>query len=200
MVTKPYKEKGPDDEPDHSQVRKIQNRKLALVWLRKSGWRISQASLYRHIRAGKLPMAPSGTIAVDDLKIYAAAYLQPAEQPPDCRVVSAVHEQERAARIALLEARKRKLDLEHGVAAGRYVERDQVLLEFCSKLGLIDSVFKTGIRSRVAEWLIELDADPEKGPALFSLFETEIDRLMDDMANMDTIRVRVRRDPEAAAK
>ena len=174
----------------------LTNRMAALRFLQAKGFKVQKSRLYKDVKRGKLRMQSNGRISVAAAIEYGENYLK--IDPPDFEGTRALTLEEKHHQVELLKARRRKLDLEHGLLSGRYVERDQVLTEFSVKLGLIDSVFKTGVRTSVAGWLHEIGADPEKGEALFSHFEAEIDRLMGDMANMETIKVVVRRTPEVA--
>ena len=141
-------------------------------------------------------MAPAGTVDLNDLKIYASAYLTPLETPPDHRAVVAVHERERAARIELLQARKRKLDFENDLAAGRYVERDAAVLEFCVKIGLFEAMTKTAARSNAEAWTMLVGGDVDRAGELYAAVAATIDEALDAMGQMDEIKVTIKKQPE----
>lgn len=197
METKPYNTRRTITAEKNSQLGKVKNRRAALQWLREKGWRCGRGTLYRHVSEGKLPIQADGSVAADALELYALTHLHKKALPPDCGAVASLLKIEKQAQIELLQTRQKKLAFELALQEGQYLARDAVLLEWSVKLGLFDSVFKTTIRTHVAEWLLAIGADPSQAGALFSLFEFEIDALLDRMADLQEIRVRVKRNTEA---
>ena len=195
MVNEPYENKHSGIGDDRSQLGIIRNRKAGLQWLKKTGWQTSRASFYRHITQGKLAVSTAGTIGLADLELYAVSYLQKAEPPPDHRVVSAIHEMERTARIELLRVRAEKLKFEHDLTKNKYLLRDDVHTAFAVRLGILETTLKNMYRTNAESWLLACNADPAAAGILFGLMEKELDELLEYLGNLEELRVVVKKRP-----
>ena len=195
MASNTYKNKTSGDAVDHSHMRILQNRKTALVWLRKQGWKVSQASFYRHAKQGKLEVSTGGTIGQAALELYALSYLQKAESPPDHRAVAGLLQTEKECQVALLRAREEKIRFETSLARGRYLLRDEVYTAFAIRLSILESTLKNTYRTNAVPWLLACGADPAAAETLVGLMEKELDALLDFLGDLEELRVKVVRNP-----
>jgi len=59
----------------------LRNPRQITAYLKASGWKAVQATVYRHAADGKIPAGPDGTYSIEDVEAYAAGNMERVEEP-----------------------------------------------------------------------------------------------------------------------
>ena len=173
----------------------FKNSSAALTYLQGQGFNLKKSKLYQDVASGKLRKLPDGRLTLADVSDYADRCLR--ISPPDFADAKALTLEEKRHQVELLKARRRKLDFEHALAAGKFIERDAAILEFCVKIGIFEAYLKTMARTNAEVWAQLVDGDVERAGELYRAIETGIDSALDEMGDMPEIKVKIRRNMEA---
>jgi hypothetical protein len=170
---------------------------LATQYLQKAGWRVAKTKVYKDGRAGKLRVNPDKTTFKSELDAYAHKYLS-RSVVPDFDQVDDLLRIEKECQIQLLKTREKKLAFEADLAQGKYLDRDAVLLEWSVKLGLLEAYLKNAARTNAVEWTIAVKGDPDRADIMYGMIAAVVDAVLEQLADLQEIKVRVRRNTEAA--
>ena len=169
--------------------------KAAAAYLITEGWKVGKSKVYQDAQLGRIRVQEDRTVEVADALDYARKYLE-RSSIPDADQVDDLLRVEKQSQIELIQARKRKLDFEDEQARGRYLDRDAVLLEWSVKLGLLEAYLKNAARTRSVEWAVAVRGDPDRADVLYGMIAAEVDAVLEQLADLQEIKVRVRRNTE----
>jgi hypothetical protein len=172
----------------------LPNLLAATAFLQADGWKVGKSKIYKDAKSGLIRVNADGTVNEAEAIAYAHKYLK--HKPLAEGDVAGAEEllrEEKEAQIALLKTREEKLRFEKDRDMGRYLLRDDVILENCIKIGALEAGLKSLVRSRAEDWLHQVGADAARADLFRELVYREIDRLLDEFGNLDQIGIRIKR-------
>lgn len=139
------------------------NLRAVLEHLKGRGYRISRATLYDHVRAGKLRPVKNGEFALSSVEKYAASFLKrlDGERPGDDMQRQKLAEEKRK-----LSAQADCWELRARAESGRWIERAAVELDLAARAALLKADFKNYWRKSAVEIIELVGGDLEKTPEL----------------------------------
>ena len=183
------------DQEAQAGSKTLPNLMAAANRLRSEGWKIGKSKLYQEARAGRLKVNRDGTVTESELSVYAGRHLKK-QYKVETTAIDNLLREEKKAQVALLKTREEKLRFEKELQQGKFLSRDAVLLEWSVKLGLLEAVLKNAARTRAVEWAIAVQGNPDRADTLYGLIAAEVDSVLDQLADLQEIKVRVRRNTE----
>ena len=170
----------------------LPNLMAAAVYLQAEGWKIGKSKLYDDAKAGKIRVNSDSTVNESEAIAYAAKHLKK-KLNGEAPAIDNLLREEKEAQVALLKTREEKLRFEKEREQGRYLLRDDVVLETCFKIGVLEAGLKNTVRNRAEEWLHQVGGDATRSELFRELVYREIDRLLDEFGNMDQINITIRK-------
>lgn len=161
-----------------------------LGYLKEDGWRVTQPTLYRHQKEGKLFPQRDGSYARKDVDKYARTWLK--QKSTGKRISDRTDELQRKK----LEVELRNLDLDNkrkerldAKETGNLVPREQMEIELATRAGILDAGLKHWIQSRAAEWCRLVAGDMKKVGELINLMSRDLDEHINTYASASEYQV-----------
>jgi hypothetical protein len=125
-----------------------------LVYLQDNGWKVTQSSLYRHAKEGKLLPGGDGSYRIKDVEKYAKTWLK--QQSTGKKVSQKSDElMRRKAELEIdaLEIQKKRSQLAYEKDLKQVIQVKDVELEFSTRAGILDAGLTHWIKSHAAGWI-----------------------------------------------
>lgn len=163
---------------------KFENIAAVLNYLQAKGWKATKTSLYRHQAESKFLPQPDGTYLQKDIDKYAKAWLK--QKSTGKRVSQAADElqrkiKEKELQNAELDYEKKRFDLDKN--QGKYIPREQVVLEIVSRGGILKELWKNNIQSRAGDYIRVVNGDTKKIRELMGMMEDDWSNCLNEYAN-----------------
>lgn len=155
-----------------------------LDYLRATDWKVSQTSLYRDQKNGKLAPRRDGFYTLRDVDRYARTWLR--QKSTGKKISEKVEELQR--RKLELELKNLELDNKRKSFAcdkdlGLYIPKEVMEIELAGRAGVLDAGLKHWVQSHAAEWIRTVGGDTKKVGDLIILMNGEVDELINSYAS-----------------
>ncbi len=140
-------------------------------------WKVTQTTLYRHHKHGKLIPQPDGTFRIKDVEKYARTFLK---QKSTGKLLNEkldeLQRKKEELEVETLEIRKKRETLALGKEENRFIPREQLELDISSRSGHLKSVLNYWIQSCAAEWVQTVEGDTRRVGELINLMLKDLQK------------------------
>lgn len=157
------------------------NRRQVFLYLKKCGYRISEAQFYRHVDAGKLRVEPDGSV----LEVQVANYVE------NHLAVSLESLQDIKAKkeIEKLDEQIAKLRFEREKDMGKYIPRKDFELELASRALVFENGFRHLFATQAQEWISFLGGKPDRLAEFLRMLNQALDEQLSSYATTKIFQV-----------
>ena len=160
----------------------------ALKELKGRGYKIGKSKFYDDCSHGLCKLEADGSILEGSLNKYVK------HPRANLKRLDKIREEEQAqdktrAEIDKLKEQVAKLRLERGVLEGRYISREDFEMELASVVGQVQTGLHHMLEMRVADWVVLVSGDPDKGKDLLDALKRALDKRFNDLAKIDRFKV-----------
>lgn len=161
--------------------------------LRALGYRVAQSTVYEHVRAGYLKRREDGLFHLADVERYLEERDIPTRDGsrPSDMSQERLSLKERQAKLRMIEARARKMELEAAEAAGRLIPRERLELEMVARAHVLRSDLQNLARAKAAEIVQMVGGDPKKTPLLIQWLNRQFEDFLDRYTRKSRHKVEV---------
>lgn len=169
-----------------------------LEYLKRSGWKITKSSLYRHHQEGRF-LAREGAFRRQDIDRYAKTWLK--KSATGKRQRDGIDELQRKkaegeVKRINLEIKQRELAYEKDL--GRMVPREQIEVEMAGRAAVLDAGLRHWVHANAAEWVRTVSGDSKKVGDLILLMGRSLDEHINNYAAPRDYRIIIEDEPETA--
>lgn len=158
-------------------------------FLNAEGYKVSKSKLYRDRDAGLIRMESDGTV----IRSEAIAYVTRAglEKMADraAGMIDKMHKRKTEAEIDRLEAQAQKVKFELEKERGKYLLKTDVKTEFALKLGAVESVFRSLLRTKATDYISVVGGKPEKAGIFLDLIFADLDDVLNQMCALEELGI-----------
>jgi hypothetical protein len=160
--------------------RTFPNIPAVIRYLEEQGWKISQATLYNHRKAGKLKPNSTGQFPLSVVERYIIEAnlhrIDGSVAQDEASGVDIDRKRRAEAEISEYDARIKKIKAE--TAEGKYIERYEYERSLAQRAALLKSDIDAFIRGTADEMIRLVDGDPEKTPDLIEHMLNQFQRCL----------------------
>jgi hypothetical protein len=162
----------------------LRNIASVLEDLRGNDWHVTQPSLYRHQKEGKIAPRRDGFYTLQAVDKYARVWLKQKSTGKKVKVKLEEFQVKRAANdIKLQDLDIEKKERDKAIAEGRLIPRDVVEIELAGRAGVLDAGIKHTIQAYSAEWIRTVGGDTNKVGEMIIQMTHRFDELMNSYAS-----------------
>ena len=162
--------------------------KEVLHYLKDNDWKISERTLYRHIKQGLLRPDSQKNFHIRKVKAYAKNHLLAAgavQKLKDEHLQRTKLKKEIILRDEEIKIRR----LKRMVEEGKYILRDEVCLELAGRAAVLDVGLKAMVQTRAGEFIQMVGGNGKKTADLVREMMTEIDNALNEFSKDITYEV-----------
>lgn len=165
---------------------------MAVVeFLQSEGYKIKKSKLYIDKDKGLLRVNPDGTVSHAE----AMAYITRAglEKISD-RVsgqVDEMHARKTKKEIERLEVQTEKARFELEKERGKYLLKTDVKTEFALKLGAVESVFRSLLRTKATDYISRVGGNPQKADLFLDMVFADLDDVLNQMCALEELEIEI---------
>lgn len=179
----------------------LRNIAAVLDYLRALDWRVTQTSLYRHQKEGKLAPRRDGLYALRDVDKYARTWLK--QKSTGKKISEKVEELQRKKldlELKNLELDNKRKELAYGKDMERYIPKELMEIELAGRAGVLDAGLKHLVQSRAAEWIRTVGGDTKKVGDLIVLMSHDLDEHINSYASSLSYQVVIDAEEDATGE
>jgi hypothetical protein len=153
-----------------------------LTYLQGEGWKVSQSTLYKHVKDAKLRPAEDGTFALKTVRAYAQTHLQLAST----RKKAADEDLQRTKLqldINVQEEKLKREKLKREAEEGRLIPREDVDLELAARAVVQDHEWTRVIQSRASEIIALVEGNADRASELVRFLMDVKDEVLNEFAS-----------------
>ncbi len=192
---------GSAPEPEDDEDKPLRTIAAVLEYLKANDWRVTQTSLYRHQKEGKIAPRRDGCYTLRDVDKYARNWLK---QKSTGKKVAEKAEEQQAKKlgleISILEQNDKKLKFFNDREAGLYIPKELMEIELAGRAGILDAGLKHMVQSRIAEWIRAVNGEMKKLGDLLHLVNSDIDEHINSYASALSYQVVIEAEEDAPAE
>lgn len=162
-------------------MKEFKNQKDVAEWLNGKGWKISTATLNRHIKVGKLSRGIGGVFHEKDVNRYAVNHLKD-KNTHKKETDQAKQNKKIDQDLALGEIRLRKERLQLSIFEGKHILKTDADREFSNAFSILYTNHKGVIIRRASEWIDMVGGDHSKEVDFVQDMFAEWDKLFNEVA------------------
>lgn len=166
---------------------RLKHRLEILGWLKEQGYKIGKSKLYADAAAGRIRLEADGGCTAEEAERYARRVGLKRLAAVDSAEVEREAKRKLENEVALLEAKRRKIEFELELASGRYLPRTEHEQELAARAVALKQGLIHLAQSRTAE-VVAAAADRGIEEAA-ALLQTLIEDLLDDYARREEIEI-----------
>jgi len=168
----------------------FENRKKALLFLQKEGYKIEKSKLYADCKKGLLKLQADGSVLESDINSYIrrARLEKPAEieaKADNTKLIRRKQERD----IEKLEEQIADLKFKREVSAGKYMLKTDVEMEIAARAAALDAGLRHMYQSKIPDWVEIVAGDPQKTAILLESINQDLDDQLNEFANMSRFQV-----------
>jgi len=145
---------------DDSEKAAFRNVKDVAEYLRKTGRKVSQATVYNHKNKGMLVPDRDGGFSRKSVDIYVKTWLDKSDPLPLIEAAKA-QKDKKSAEAMKIEAQAEHWRIKTNILKGKYIDRDQYDRDLASRAMLLKADGNNFFRSMTPEIVAMVDGDPE---------------------------------------
>lgn len=139
------------------------------AYLKAQGFKVSQASVYNHVKEGKLKPTAKGNFTRKAVDQYAANHI--AEVDTGSTPVEWNLSQKKVlVEIALKEERRKREKFRREAEEGRYIPREDFARELAARAVVLENELTYAIQAHASEMISCVHGDPSEVAALIALW------------------------------
>jgi hypothetical protein len=161
------------------------------VWkyLQEQGWKISESGFYKHCKQNWL-LPTDGVYTKKKVDKYASDKLNTKATGKKVNdELEAKNSRKIDAEIRKTEAQAAKAEHDLEVAQGKYVLKEDLLLELVARAGVFDAALKYFIQLNVPEWIRIVGGDMSKVADIIQMAEDGIDQVLSELVRVEEHKV-----------
>ena len=180
--------KGPEDPKTQRRKDTFKNLREAVAYLRGEGWKISQSTLYKHQREGKIKTEPDGSYTQKAILRYAKGYLTTQETKRKL-ADEELQRRKTKAEIQRNEELAKSARIKRMAQEGLYVLRADFDLELAARAAVLENGLKFAVQTYAGEWVEVVGGDHGRTGDLIQSMNDAIDRTLNEYSNLREFHV-----------
>jgi len=169
-----------DEAPAH------RNAQAVWEWLAGQGYKVARSTIYKAVKEKRLRPQPDGTVLEAAVKAFIldSGLQKPDQQAPDEQIGEKVAEE-----IKKLKLQNQKYQLELDIMLGKYLLREDLELEVCSRVGIFEATLRHFFATQAPALVDACGGDRAKAPDVTALMNAALDQLLTAMADVERWQV-----------
>jgi len=168
----------------------FENRKKALLFLQKEGYKIKKSKLYADCKKGLLKLQADGSVLESDIPIYIKrGRLEKPEEIEAKADNTKLIRRKQERDIEKLEEQIADLKFKREVSAGKYMLKTDVEMEIAARAAALDAGLRHMYQSKIPDWVEIVAGDPQKTAILLESINQDLDDQLNEFANMSRFQV-----------
>lgn len=160
----------------------FKNTKEVLAYLEGEGWKVSQPTLYRHVKDAKLQGEQDGTFTLKAVQKYARTHLQLVSTRQKV-ADDDLQRKKLQLDIDLQEEKLKREKLKRETEEGGLIPREDVDLELASRAVVQDHEWTRAIQSRAGEIIALVEGSADRSSDLVRFLLEIKDEIMNEFAS-----------------
>lgn len=161
-----------DTQKNNENFKKVAD---ILAHLKAQGRKISQPQLYKDIKLGYLKRQKDASFKKSDVERYAQTLKALALPEKEATELSDLARQESEERLAKLREQRLTIAFDRSVKQGKYIKREDVLLELASRAAVLSVGLRSVFRLYAPDLIALVGGDTNKVEAMVDHFEKNLD-------------------------
>lgn len=190
-----------DAAGEEEEDKPLRNIAAVLDYLKALDWKVTQTSLYRHQKEGKIAPRRNGLYALRDVDKYARTWLK--QKSTGKKISEKMEEQQRKKldlEISNLEEDNKRKKFANDREAGLYIPKEFMEIELAGRAGVLDAGLKHWVQSRAAEWIRTVGGDTKKVGDLIVLMNHDLDEHINSYASSLSYQVIIDAEEDATGE
>ena len=171
----------------------FENKRVALLHLKKNGFRISIAKFYRDCKKGMIRVSRDGTVLETEVRAYAAGLDKIYGNIDDLGDMTALKTKKE---LEKLEEQIAKLRFDRLKEEGNYIERSTFEAELAARAMVFDSGFRYMFNLNTRELIAKVSGKIEKSGELLQALNEMLDQQLSSYSSIDTYQVMFSKETE----
>jgi hypothetical protein len=157
------------------------NLRQVAAYLQEQEWKVSQSTVYKHAREGRLRPTADGTYPVRVVDKYATTHLVQKETGDKVKA-SALQEDKTRAEVEKLQEQALHAKIRRMALEGKYVLRDQVELELAGRAATLAAGLNFFAQARAGEIVDLVEGNPARTGDLVRELTAAFDEFLNEYA------------------
>jgi hypothetical protein len=157
------------------------NLRQVAAYLQEQEWKVSQSTVYKHAREGRLRPTAGGTYPVRVVDKYATTHLVQKETGDKVKA-SALQEDKTRAEVEKLQEQALHAKIRRMALEGKYVLRDQVELELAGRAATLAAGLNFFAQARAGEIVDLVEGNPARTGDLVRELTAAFDEFLNEYA------------------
>ncbi len=144
----------------------LPNAKAITAYLKDTGYKASQSTVYKHRDEGRIPMQKDGTFLVKDVDRYASMHLKALDGSRPSEDAEQLQREKMEAETRKAKAQAKHWEMKTLVESGQYIDRDLFNGDLAARAAIFRNDLETFFRSNAGEMIKRVDGDTVKNADL----------------------------------
>jgi hypothetical protein len=168
---------------EHKPKREFRNLREVAEYLKASGWKVSQSTVYKHGGEGKIRPNQEGVYSLKAVEKYAGIFLVRKETQQKI-IDDELQRKKLLAEVEKLSEQARLARIKRLAEEGRYILRDDLELEMAARAASLEAGLKHIVQLRAGDWISVVTGDGKKTGDLIREMNKAIDLILNEFASM----------------
>lgn len=171
---------------EHKRVLpRFENRRQVFLYLKKNGYQVSEAKLYRDFDNKKIRMETDGSVLDVQVSNYIQKHLN--------STIEGLQDIKNKKEIEKLDEQIAKLRFEREKELGKHIPRKDVELELAARAMVLENGFRHLFTLRAHEWIGMVGGRPEKLPDFLRALNIALDEQLSSYATTKSFKVLIKK-------
>ena len=179
-------------EKNQNQNANFQNLLAVLPWLKKNGWKISRAGLYKHRAEGKIRQQVDGTYTRKNIERYARTFLKRKATGRRLRDgIDDLQHRKTGLEVEKLKEEVARAKRRREVEEGAFIPLDEFEVEMVARATVLDAGLSHLFQSQAAAWIQLVGGSPQKLSELIGVLVAAKNNLLNQYARRQEFLVEI---------